>query len=68
MPYQYLTASTENQLGVITLNRPDRRNALSLGLMLELIACLDEFAGVYEHPRHHPRSRRQGLQLGPRFK
>jgi enoyl-CoA hydratase/carnithine racemase len=44
MPYQYLIASTEGQLGVITLNRPDRRNPLSLGLMLELIACLDEFA------------------------
>ncbi len=46
MPYQYLTAGTEGQLGVITLNRPDRRNALSLDLMLELIACLDEFAAA----------------------
>jgi enoyl-CoA hydratase/carnithine racemase len=27
---------------VVTLNRPNRRNALSLELMLELIACLDE--------------------------
>jgi enoyl-CoA hydratase/carnithine racemase len=43
MPYQYLLRSTEGQLGIITLNRPDRRNALSLGLMLELIDCLDEF-------------------------
>jgi enoyl-CoA hydratase/carnithine racemase len=49
MPYQHLIASTcesgrEGQFGVITLNRPDRRNPLSLSLMLELIACLDEFA------------------------
>jgi enoyl-CoA hydratase/carnithine racemase len=44
MPYQHLFASTEGQIGVITLNRPDRRNALSLDLMLELIRCLDEFA------------------------
>jgi enoyl-CoA hydratase/carnithine racemase len=47
MPYQYLTAceaGTEGQLGVITLNRPDRRNPLSLDLMLELIGCLDEYA------------------------
>ncbi|HYL76259.1 MAG TPA: enoyl-CoA hydratase [Bryobacteraceae bacterium] len=44
MPYQNLLRSTEGQLGVVTLNRPDRRNALSLELMLELIRCLDEFA------------------------
>src|SRR6202023_56360 len=29
-------------LGIITLNRPDRRNALSLDLMSELIDCLNE--------------------------
>ncbi len=44
MPYQHLVASTEGQLGVITLNRPERRNPLSLAMMRELIACLDEFA------------------------
>ncbi len=42
LPYQNLIASTEGQLGIITLNRPDRRNALSLELMRELIASLDE--------------------------
>src|ERR1700732_5131400 len=42
MPYQNLLRSTEGQFGIITLNRPDRRNALSLELMLELIRCLDE--------------------------
>jgi enoyl-CoA hydratase/carnithine racemase len=44
MSYRYLLRSTEGPLGIITLNRPDRRNALSLDLMLELIGCLDEFA------------------------
>ena len=48
MPYQYLTTATEGQLGVITLNRPERRNPLSLDLMLELIGCLDEFAASTE--------------------
>jgi enoyl-CoA hydratase/carnithine racemase len=43
MTYQHLLRSTEGQLGIITLNRPDRRNALSLDLMLELIRCFDEF-------------------------
>jgi enoyl-CoA hydratase/carnithine racemase len=42
MSYQHLLRSTEGQLGIITLNRSDRRNALSLDLMLELIDCLDE--------------------------
>lgn len=46
MPYQHLIRSTEGQLGIITLNRPERRNALSLELMLELIACLDEVAAA----------------------
>jgi enoyl-CoA hydratase/carnithine racemase len=43
MPFQDLLRSTEGQLGIITLNRPERRNALSLELMLELIECLNEF-------------------------
>jgi enoyl-CoA hydratase/carnithine racemase len=42
MPYQSLLTCIEGQLGIITLNRPDRRNALSLDMMLELIRCLDE--------------------------
>jgi enoyl-CoA hydratase/carnithine racemase len=44
MPYQNLIKSTEGRLGIIALNRPERRNALSLELMLELIRALDEFA------------------------
>ncbi|MBI1788117.1 MAG: enoyl-CoA hydratase [Acidobacteria bacterium] len=43
MPFQNLLRSIEGPIGLITLNRPDRRNALSLELMRELIACLDEF-------------------------
>jgi enoyl-CoA hydratase/carnithine racemase len=41
MSYQHLLQTSEGPIGVITLNRPERRNALSLDLMLELIACLD---------------------------
>ena len=32
-------------MGVIALNRPERRNALSLELMRETIQCLDELSG-----------------------
>ena len=42
MPYSHLTLSHEGPIVVVTLNRPQRRNALSLDLMLELTACLDE--------------------------
>jgi len=44
MRYQNLLASTEGEIGIVTLNRPERRNALSLDLMRELIRSLDEFA------------------------
>jgi enoyl-CoA hydratase/carnithine racemase len=44
MSYENLRRSIEGQVAVVTLNRPDRRNALSLDLMLELIHCLNEFA------------------------
>jgi enoyl-CoA hydratase/carnithine racemase len=40
--YRYLLSSREGSLAIVTLNRPERRNALSLDLMLELIAALDE--------------------------
>jgi enoyl-CoA hydratase/carnithine racemase len=41
MPYENLLFETEGPIGVITLNRPQRRNALSLEMMQELIACLN---------------------------
>jgi len=39
-----LLISTDGQIGIITLNRPERRNPLSLELMQELIRTLDQFA------------------------
>ncbi len=42
MPYQDLCLDVQDGIGVITLNRPARRNALSLAFMRELIACLGE--------------------------
>jgi len=38
----HVALTTEGPVAVVTLNRPQRRNALSLDLMLELIGCLDE--------------------------
>ena len=45
MNYESLSVTREDAAAVVTLNRPERRNALSLGLMRELIACLDEISG-----------------------
>ncbi len=40
MGYESLCFETDGPIAVVTLNRPARRNALSLGLMRELMDCL----------------------------
>jgi enoyl-CoA hydratase/carnithine racemase len=40
--YQNILFETDGEIAIVTLNRPQRRNALSLELMTELIACLNE--------------------------
>ncbi len=42
MAYRFLLESREETIAVVTLNRPERRNALSLGLMLELTGWLEK--------------------------
>jgi len=42
--YSYIRSEREGSLAVVTLNRPERRNAMSLDLMRELIGCLDQIA------------------------
>ena len=39
--YENISFETDRHVAVITLNRPNRRNALSLGLMLELLDCFE---------------------------
>jgi enoyl-CoA hydratase/carnithine racemase len=39
--YENIQFATEGPVGVVTLNRPAKRNALSLELMQELIECFD---------------------------
>jgi enoyl-CoA hydratase/carnithine racemase len=40
MGYESLCFETDGSVAIVTLNRPARRNALSLGLMRELVDCL----------------------------
>src|SRR5712671_5109786 len=42
MEHAHLLRSTEGPVAVVTLNRPQRRNALSLELMQDLIRCFSE--------------------------
>ncbi len=44
MAYANIRLETDGPLGILTLNRPQRRNALSLEMMLEVIDCLDGVA------------------------
>ena len=45
MSYESVCFDTEGPLAIVTLNRPNRRNALTLELMLELIDCLARIGG-----------------------
>jgi len=48
MAFQTLCVTLDGAVAAILLNRPERRNALSLELMLELIAALDEIGRTRE--------------------
>jgi enoyl-CoA hydratase/carnithine racemase len=47
-PYRNITVSRDVDLGVVTMNRPERRNALSEAHMLEITRALGSFADVPE--------------------
>ncbi len=42
MPYTTLTVQTEDQIAAVTLNRPEKRNAISPEMISDLLAALDE--------------------------
>lgn len=44
MDYENISFATESNIAIVTLNRPQCRNALSLALMHELIDCLNAIA------------------------
>src|SRR6476661_3093914 len=45
MSYENICFELEDSIALITLNRPQRCNALSLALMRELVDCLSEIGG-----------------------
>jgi enoyl-CoA hydratase/carnithine racemase len=44
MPYEMLLTERRDKVAVVTLNRPDKRNALSIALRNEIEQCLGELA------------------------
>lgn len=44
MNYEHLLVSTDGSITTVTLNRPEKRNALAMNVMLELIRALREVA------------------------
>ncbi len=42
MTYQFLQCEQEENVATVTLNRPEKRNALSIALRHEIVHCLDE--------------------------
>lgn len=46
--YQTILFESDGPLAIVTLNRPERRNALSLELMTELISCLKDIGSNRE--------------------
>jgi len=42
VPYSHLTVAVQGGTAIVTLDRPAQRNALSFGLMREMIECLSE--------------------------
>jgi len=42
MPYQHLSASVQDRIATLTVNRPDKLNALNVALIGELGAAIDE--------------------------
>ena len=45
MAYSTLSYEKEERIGMIALNRPERRNALNMVLIREMTRLLDEIAG-----------------------
>ncbi len=42
MPYATLTLQSDGETAIITLNRPEKRNAISTEMIEELLAALDQ--------------------------
>jgi len=42
MSYQFMTYEEKEEIGILTLNRPDKRNALGHAFEEEIIACLED--------------------------
>ena len=63
--YEHILFEADGPIARVTMNRPDKRNALSLH-MQELTDCLKAI-GEAREARRHPRRERTCLQRGARL-
>ena len=62
-----LVETLERGIVSVTLNRPDRRNALSIDLLEQLCAEIEQLASDPCAPRRDPARRRSGVFGRTRF-
>ena len=61
MDYKEIKFQVEGGIGFITLNRPEKRNALSKNLMAEMIDLLKALKSNQPGPGGHPPGGRAGV-------
>ena len=61
MTYNSILIERDAPVATITMNRPEKRNALSSEMMRELIDALRELSARTRRARHRARGQRPGL-------
>ena len=67
MTYENIKSTTQDRVGIVTLDRPDALNALSNDLMRELADALTEFETNDEIGAYHHHWKLQGICCWGRY-
>ena len=59
--YQTILVERQDSAGIITMNRPERLNAMNLEMKRELIQALEDLEADERGARRHPHRRRTGV-------
>ncbi len=65
--YETLIYETQDHVALITMNRPDKRNALNAELNADLLSAFQEAAGRRDHPGRCAHRGWQGILCRGRF-
>ena len=61
MPYENVLYETDGRVATITMNRPDKLNALSEGLIDDIVSAAEEAEADHEDQLHNFEGRGSGL-------